>query len=92
MLPRRPTVDPEKSRVRQASGGLRHLLHGRGAASADTRTPISASPPGAEFDPPWDTDRSPLGPGGPPLAASAAAALPVADWVFTDAASTKEVG
>ena len=48
-------------------------------------------PPGAEFDPPWDPDRSPLRPGGPPLADSAAAALPVADWVFTDAVSTKEV-
>ena len=48
-------------------------------------------PPGAEFDPPWDPDRSPLRPGGPPLADSAAAALSVADWVFTDAVSTKEV-
>ena len=59
-------------------------------------------PPGRDFDSdegpdnsPWDSaedpDRSPLRPGGPPLADSAAAALPVADWVFTDAVSTKEV-
>ena len=50
------------------------------------------TPPSAEFDPPQDPDRSPLGPGGPPLPTSGAAGLPVADWVFTDAVSTKEVG
>ena len=59
-------------------------------------------PPGRDFDSdegpdnsPWDLDedpdRSPLGPGGPPPAASAAAELPVADWIFTDAVSTTEV-
>ena len=59
-------------------------------------------PPGRDFDSdegpdnsPWDSDedpdRSPLGPGGPPPAASAAAELPVADWIFTDAVSTTEV-
>ena len=49
-------------------------------------------PPGAEFDPPWDPDRSPPRPGGPPLAAFVAAPLPVADWVFADAVSTEKVG
>ena len=47
--------------------------------------------PGRDFDSDEDPDRSPLGPGGPPFTASAAAALPVADWIFTDAVSTTEV-
>ncbi len=47
--------------------------------------------PGRDFDSDEDPDRSPLGPGGPPFVASAAAALPVADWIFTDAVSTTEV-
>ena len=41
---------------------------------------------------PQDPDSSPLGPGGPPLPASGAAALPVEDRFFTDAVSTKKVG
>ena len=52
-------------------------------------------PPDAEFDPPQNPqnpDGSPLGPGGRPPAASGAAALPVEDWFFTDAVSTKTVG
>ena len=44
-------------------------------------------PPGAEFDPPWDPDRSPLRPGGPSLAAAVAAPLPVEEWILTDAVS-----
>ena len=44
-------------------------------------------PPGAEFDPPWDPDRSPLRPGGPSLAAAVAAPLPVEEWILADAVS-----
>ena len=44
-------------------------------------------PPGAEFDPPWDPDRSSLGPGGPSLAATVAAPLPVEEWILADAVS-----
>ncbi len=43
-------------------------------------------------NPPQDPDSSPLGPGGPPLPASGAAALLVEDRFFTDAVSTKKVG
>ena len=44
-------------------------------------------PPGAELDPPWAPDRSPLGPGRPSLAAAVAAPLPVEEWILTDAVS-----
>ena len=43
-------------------------------------------------NPPQDPDSSPLGPAGRPPAASGAVALPVEDWFFTDAVSTKTVG
>ena len=49
------------------------------------------TPSGLEFDPPTDPDRSPLNLGGPSPGGSAAAALPVDDWVFTGAVSTVEV-
>ena len=44
------------------------------------------------FDPSQNPDGSPLGPGGRPPAAAGAAVLPVEDWFFTDAVSTKTVG
>ena len=44
-------------------------------------------PPGAELDPPWAPDRSPLGPGRPSLAAAVAAPLPVEEWILADAVS-----
>ncbi|MAG03186.1 MAG: hypothetical protein CL406_01025 [Acidimicrobiaceae bacterium] len=40
-------------------------------------------PQGEEFDPSWDPDSTPL---------AAAGALPVEDWVLTDAVSSKKVG
>ena len=44
-------------------------------------------PPGEELHPPWSPDRSPLGPGGPSLAAAVAAPLPVEEWILADAVS-----